>query len=92
MCVLCVPCLRNLAGRVGLPVSIEVVAEPLGQRHEHDLNGQTDGGGAKLGRLAAGFTRGRVPLVQQVVAVEGAQESRRTEQSSRTMVDQRKCC
>lgn len=45
LCV-CV-CVRNLAGRVGLPISVEVVSEPLGERYQHDLYGQTEGSGAR---------------------------------------------
>lgn len=36
-------CVRDLAEGVGLSVPIEVVFEPLAERQQHDLDGQTEG-------------------------------------------------
>lgn len=40
-------CVKYLARRVGLSISIEVVAEPFRKRYQHDLNGQTEGSQAR---------------------------------------------
>lgn len=36
-------CVRYLTEGVGLSIPIEMVSEPLAERQEHNLNGQTEG-------------------------------------------------
>lgn len=70
--------LGDLAEGVGLSVAVEVVSEPLAERQQHDLDGQTEGGG--LGRrggwrsrLDRGdtLTRGQSPLGNEIITARG---------------------
>lgn len=84
-CALGVQCRTNLVYGVGLAISIEVVSEPLAERLQHDLNGQTEGrccggqGGWRARRRS--LSGGWNPLRYEVIALRGGYRNQRPDGS-----------